>query len=60
MFLEPNGEDLEKLADWVDEGKIAPVIGSTINIRDIDKVREACMLTYKGMGGIGKTVLEVY
>lgn len=59
LFLDPNGEDLKTLAKYVEEGKLAPVVGARVDMRDIGKVREACGLTYKGKGGLGKTILEV-
>lgn len=58
-FLEPNGEDLDTLRGYVEEGKLVPVVGSRVDMRDIKKVREACLLTYRGRGGLGKTVFEI-
>ncbi len=58
-FLEPNNEDLDTLTGYVEEGKLVPVVGARVDMRDINKVREACQLTYKGKGGLGKTVLEI-
>lgn len=58
-FLDPNGEDLDTLRQFVEEGKVTPVVGSKVDMRDIEKVKEACGLVYKGKGGLGKTVLEV-
>lgn len=58
-FLQPNGDDLETLSKFVEEGKLVPVIGATVDMRNIEKVKEACMLSYKGRGGIGKTVFEI-
>lgn len=57
-FLEPNGEDLDTLTKCVDEGKLKPIVGARVNMRDIVKVREACGLVYSGKGGLGKTVFE--
>jgi len=59
FFLEPNREDLETLSNHVEQGKVVPVIGSRVLLQDIEQVREACGLVYKGKGGIGKTVVEV-
>lgn len=59
LFLEPNGEDLRTLAGHVEAGKLVPVVGDKVDIRDIGKVREACGLVYKGKGGLGKTVIQV-
>lgn len=58
-FLDPNGEDLETLKGFVEEGKVVPVVGAKVDMKDIDKVREACHLSYEGKGGLGKTVLEL-
>ncbi|KAF5561835.1 alcohol dehydrogenase [Fusarium phyllophilum] len=58
-FLDPNREDLDKLTEYVDSGKVKPVVGAKVDMRDIKAVREACDQTYKGKGGLGKTVFEV-
>ncbi|UPK96288.1 hypothetical protein LCI18_007223 [Fusarium solani-melongenae] len=58
-FLDPNAEDLDTLTGYVEEGKLLPVVGARVDMRDIKKVREACQLTYDGTGGPGKTVFEV-
>lgn len=59
FFLQPNGEDLEELARYVGEGKLRAVVGTTVDFRDIEKVREACWQVYNGKGGIGKAVIEI-
>ena len=58
-FLQPNGTDLETLSNFVGEGQLRPVVGSTVDIRDIEKVKDACMLSYGAKGGLGKTVFEI-
>lgn len=58
-FLDPNAEDLKTLTGYVEKGKLVPVVGARVDMRQIDKVREACSLTYKGKGGLGKTVFEI-
>lgn len=58
-FLDPNGDDLDTLRGYVEEGKLVPVVGARVSLRDIRQVREACELTYKGKGGLGKTVFEI-
>lgn len=58
-FLDPNGEDLDTLRGYVEEGKMVPVVGATVDLRDIEKVREACMIVYNGKGGLAKAVFEV-
>lgn len=59
FFLEPNAEDLEVLSKHVEGGKLVPVVGARVRMQDIENVREACGLVYKGKGGIGKTIIEV-
>ncbi|KAM5386592.1 hypothetical protein ACJZ2D_000555 [Fusarium nematophilum] len=59
LFLDPNATDLATLSQYVEEGKVVPVVGTRVNIRDIDQVREACGMVYRGKGGVGKTVIEV-
>lgn len=59
MFLEPCGEDLDKLREYVEEGKMKQVVGTTVNIRDIAEVRKACEVVYSNRGGLGKTVIRV-
>ncbi|KAG4277383.1 hypothetical protein FPRO04_14119 [Fusarium proliferatum] len=58
-FLDPNREDLDKLTGYVESGKVKPVVGAKVDMRDIKAVREACDQTYKGKGGLGKTVFEM-
>lgn len=59
LFLDSSGAELAELATYVEEGKVRPVVGSRVNLRDIDKVREACSVVFKGKGGIGKTVIDI-
>lgn len=59
IFLDPNGPDLEKMAKWAEEGKIKAVIGTTAKLQDIDATIKALDVTYKGKGGLGKTIIEV-
>ena len=59
LFLEPSGDDLDKIRDFIEEGKLKTVVGERVDLRDIEKVREASLRTYNGKGGLGKTVFEV-
>jgi NADPH:quinone reductase-like Zn-dependent oxidoreductase len=59
MFLEPNGEDLDKLRGYVEEGRLKQVVGTTVNMRDIAEVRKACQIVYDNRGGLGKVVIRV-
>jgi NADPH:quinone reductase-like Zn-dependent oxidoreductase len=59
MFLEPNGEDLDKLRGYIEEGKLKQVVGTTVNMQDISEVRKACQVVYNNRGGLGKVVIRV-
>lgn len=59
MFLDPKGEDLMILGRAVEEGRLRPVVGAKVDMRDVEGVRKACGKVFDGKGGIGKTVFEV-
>ena len=59
MFLEPSGEDLDKLRGYSEEGKMKQVVGATVDMRDITEVRKACQVVYSNQGGLGKMVIRV-
>jgi NADPH:quinone reductase-like Zn-dependent oxidoreductase len=51
--------DLQKVAGWVDEGKLNPIVGRTVKLKDIKAVREACVQMSSASRSIGKTVIEI-
>ncbi|KAF3806860.1 2-methylene-furan-3-one reductase [Colletotrichum gloeosporioides] len=59
LFLDPNAKDLETLARYAEEGNITPVVGCTVNLKDVDEVKAACGTVYNGKGGVGKTVIRI-
>lgn len=59
MFLDANGKELEEIAEYVEMGSLKPVVGSRVDLKDIQKVRTAAEMAYTGKGGIGKTVIQV-
>lgn len=59
LSLEASGIELDTLTKNIEEGKLKPVVGSTVDFRDIDAVRNACQAAYSGRGGIGKTVIKI-
>ncbi|KAL4807990.1 hypothetical protein BDV18DRAFT_158110 [Aspergillus unguis] len=59
MFLQSSGKDLEELTRYVEEGKLRTVVGTTVDLRDIEAVRQACEVVYNGRGGLGKLVIRV-
>lgn len=60
MFLESSGEDLDELRGYVEEGRLRTVVGTIVEIGDIESVRSACEVVYSGKGGLGKLVIRVY
>lgn len=59
FFVESNAQDLKELSEYIESGKLKPVVGQRVKIGDIDEVRKACALTRSGKGGIGKTVINI-
>lgn len=59
FFPKTSREDLVRLAEWVDEGKVVPIVGSRAKLSDIDSIRRGCQQVFEGKGGIGKFVIEV-
>ena len=51
--------DLERLAGWVDEGMVKPVVGMEVKLSDIEGVRKGCQQIYDAKGGVGKFVILV-
>ncbi|KAK5103908.1 hypothetical protein LTS08_003331 [Lithohypha guttulata] len=59
MFLEPDGEDLGEITNYVEEGLLRPVIGFTADMKNLDSVRKVAGFVYDGKGGLGKSVIKV-
>ena len=59
LFLDGNAADLEKFSQWVEEGKVKPVVGSTAKLSDIEAVKKGCGQIFEGKGGVGKFVIEI-
>ncbi|PQE31607.1 Alcohol dehydrogenase protein [Rutstroemia sp. NJR-2017a WRK4] len=59
LMMEPSGEDLEKLAGWIEEGKVRPIVGSEVKLEDVEGVRRGCRQVYDAKGGVGKFVVVV-
>lgn len=58
LVMQPSGKDLEQLREYVESGKLRPVIGNTVHYQDVEAVRKGCDVVYRGKGGIGKTVIS--
>ncbi|KAF9890450.1 hypothetical protein FE257_005855 [Aspergillus nanangensis] len=59
MFLETSGDDLDALRGFVEESKLKSVVGTTVDLRNISEVQEACQVVYSNHGGLGKVVIRV-
>lgn len=59
MFLESSSQDLDELRQYVEDGRLRTVVGTTVDLRDIGTVRKACEVVYSGQGGLGKLVIRV-
>ena len=59
MILESSGKDLDELRDYVEYGKLRTVVGTTVELRDLKAVQQACQVVYDGKGGLGKLVIRV-
>jgi NADPH:quinone reductase-like Zn-dependent oxidoreductase len=57
MFLEPNAKDLDLIRQWIEEGKLQTVVGSTVHYKDLKAVQNACQVVYNAKGGVGKSVI---
>ena len=58
-FLQSNKKDLDLISQYVEEGKMKPVVGLVVDMMNIEDVRKACGMIYSGKGAIGKTIFEV-
>jgi NADPH:quinone reductase-like Zn-dependent oxidoreductase len=59
-FMEPSSKDLARLSQWIDDGKLKPVVGRVARLDDLDAVRAGCQEVFDGKGGIGKFVIEIH
>lgn len=59
IFLQGSAEGLDTLRGYVEDGRLRPLVGSRVNMMDIDQVREAAWSSYRAKGLTGKIVLEI-
>ncbi len=59
MFVDGRTEDLNRLASFVEEGKLKPIVGQKVKLSDVDGVRKGCQQIFDGKGGVGKFVIEM-
>jgi len=58
VFTQTINTDLDRLALWLEEGKVKAVIGREAKVEDLDAVRAMAQLVYAGHGGVGKYVVD--
>ncbi|KAJ5112133.1 hypothetical protein N7532_000178 [Penicillium argentinense] len=59
MNLSSTGKDLNELKGYIEDGRLRTVVGTTVDLRDLEAVRSACQVVYSGKGGLGKLVIRV-
>lgn len=59
LLLDESAKDLDMISNWVVEGKLRPIVGSTANLYDLDEVIKGCQQVYDGRGGVGKFVINI-
>lgn len=59
LFTQERGGDLERLGNWLDQGKVVPVVGRVSSLTDLQGVRDGCQEVFAAKGGIGKFVIEI-
>lgn len=59
VLMKVNGSELESIKEWVEQGKIRPVVGKVLKFRDLEGIKEECTRIMKGNGGVGKVVIEI-
>ncbi|KAJ5654079.1 hypothetical protein N7490_001082 [Penicillium lividum] len=59
MILESSGKDLDELRGYVEDGRLRTVVGTLVEIQDLEAVQRACQVVYDGKGGLGKLVIRV-
>lgn len=61
VMLNPVGcaDRLARLAGWMEDGSLTPVVGRTAELKDLKAVIEGCEQVRSGKGGVGKFVITM-
>jgi hypothetical protein len=54
-----DGALLTRIANWVEEGKLTPVVGSIVRFEQ-QALRDACSVIASRKGGFGKVVVQIF
>lgn len=59
VLQKPNGNDLQRISNWLEEGKLKPAVGKVVKFGDIQGIKDVCNQIASNKGGIGKTVVQI-
>jgi NADPH:quinone reductase-like Zn-dependent oxidoreductase len=59
VLMKADGDELEKIRGWVEEGKIKPVVGKVLSFDQLELIKEECERIRQGRGGLGKLVIDI-
>jgi len=57
--MKSNGSDLEKIKEWVEVGKMKPVVGKVLKFANLEGIKDECTRIMNGKGGVGKLVIDI-
>ncbi|KAG9236464.1 chaperonin 10-like protein [Amylocarpus encephaloides] len=53
------GEELNLIRQWIEEGKLKPIVGRRAKLSNVEEVRSGCQQVFDAQGGVGKFVIEI-
>jgi hypothetical protein len=59
VLQKPSGNDMQRIAKWLEEGKVKPVVGKVVRLSDLQGIKDACTQIASGKGGIGKVIVQI-
>jgi hypothetical protein len=59
LSLKQDRKGLDRLREYIEDGRLKTVVGKVIDIRDFETVKQACQETLTGKGSVGKTVIAI-
>jgi len=59
VLMKSNGTDLERIKEWVEEGKVKAVVGKVLKFTNLEGMKDECTRIMNGKGGVGKVVIEI-
>jgi NADPH:quinone reductase-like Zn-dependent oxidoreductase len=59
VFMKPSAKDLKRMTEWIDRGKLKPVVGRVAELDNLQEVRDGCQEVFSHKGGVGKFVIQI-